>query len=267
MTTVTLLQIASPDSETPAERRDRVAGLLREHRGSDLYALPELWSAGYFNFDAYEARAETLDGPTVTAMRELARELRAHIHLGSFIERSPEGKLFNTAVLVDDSGDIAHTYRKVHVLGYDSLEAQLLTRGDTLDVATTGLGVFGSTTCYDLRFPGLWQELSNRGAEVILVPAAWPAVRREHWRVLTQARAIEHQAWIIACNGVGTQNGVTLGGSSRIIDPRGQILVECSTDSEQVITRDIDLTAAAAYRDEFPIFADRLVRYTDLGRS
>lgn len=266
MTTVTLLQIASPDEETPTDRIARVAELLRENAGSDLYVLPELWSAGYFNFTEYEQRSETLEGPTVSMVKQLATELSAHIHLGSFIENDDEGHLFNTAVLVNPQGEIAQIYRKIHVFGYESLEAELLTPGDSLTVVETPLGRIGSTTCYDLRFPGLWQELITRGAETVIVPAAWPATRREHWRVLTQARAIEHQAWIIACNSVGPQGSVVLGGSSRIVDPRGQILVECSTNKEEVVTVEVDATVVSKYRSEFPVLQDRLVSYSDLHR-
>lgn len=266
MTTVTLLQVASPDEESPTARIERVAELLREHAGSDLYVLPELWSAGYFNFAQYKERSETLTGPTVSMVQQLAKELSAHIHLGSIIEHDDEGHLFNTAVLVDPEGEIAQTYRKIHVFGYESLEAELLTPGETLSVVDTPFGRVGSTTCYDLRFSGLWQELITRGAETIIVPAAWPATRREHWRVLTQARAIEHQAWVFACNSVGPQGQVVLGGSSRIVDPRGQVLVECSTNSEQVATVEIDSDAGPKYRAEFPVLQDRLVSYSDLHR-
>lgn len=258
---IALVQVASPDSETPAERIERVEQLLRQHEGIDMFVLPELWSAGYFAFDSYEARAETLDGPTVAMARRVARDLGSAVHLGSLVERRVDGTLSNTAVLVDAGGRIAQVYRKIHVFGYRSLESQLLRPGASLSVVPGPLGETASTTCYDLRFPGLWQELSARGAEAVVVPAAWPAARREHWRLLTQARAVEHQLWVLACNACGTQGegeaAVTLGGFSRVVDPSGRIVAECG-DGEEVLVVDVDAARVAEVRSEFPVIADRL---------
>lgn len=254
---IALVQIASPDSETQAERIARVEGLLLENPGAQLYVLPELWSAGYFAFERYSELAETLDGPTVSMARRVARELGAAVHLGSIVERGEGGELHNTAVLVDAEGRIAQTYRKIHVFGYQSLESQLLTAGATLSVVPSVLGSTASTTCYDLRFPGLWQELSSRGAEAVVVPAAWPAARREHWRLLTQARAVEHQVWVVAVNACGEQAGVELGGHSRVVDPAGRVLAECGAD-EEVLVVEVDPGLVATVRAEFPVISDRL---------
>ena len=254
---IALVQIASPDSETQAERIARVEGLLLANPGAQLYVLPELWSAGYFAFERYAELAETLDGPTVSMARRVARELGAAIHLGSIVERGEGGELHNTAVLVDAEGRIAQTYRKIHVFGYQSLESQLLTAGATLSVVPSVLGSTASTTCYDLRFPGLWQELSSRGAEAVVVPAAWPAARREHWRLLTQARAVEHQVWVVAVNACGEQAGVELGGHSRVVDPAGRVLAECGAD-EEVLVVEVDPGLVATVRAEFPVISDRL---------
>lgn len=263
MTRVALVQLASPDEETQEERILRAERTMLEHSGVDFFVLPELWSAGYFSFDRYEQLAEPLDGPTVQMCRRVARELGAHVHVGSVIERDAEGRLHNTAVLVDDRGRIAQVYRKIHVFGYQSLESRLLTPGTTLGVVDSPLGALGSTTCYDLRFPGLWQQLSVRGAETVIVPAAWPAARREHWRVLTQARAIEHQVWIVAVNSCGPQRGVELGGYSRVVDPSGRVIAECGAE-ELVLVVDVDAERVAEVRAEFPVIADRLQDYAGI---
>lgn len=253
---VALVQVASPTAEPQSERIARVVELIRAHPGAELYVLPELWSPGYFAFEEYAERAESLTGPTVTAMAVLARELDSWIHLGSIVERQNE-QLFNTAVLLDPAGEIAQIYRKIHVFGYKSLESELLTPGDSLSVVASPVGPVASTTCYDLRFPGLWQQISERSAEAVVIPAAWPAARREHWRVLTQARAIEHQLWVLACNACGDQDGVHLGGYSRIVDPTGKVLVECGAD-EEIVMADLPRDAVSLARAEFPVLQDRL---------
>ena len=263
---VALVQVSSPDDESQADRIERVEKLLRAYPDVDFFLLPELWSAGYFSFEHYTDLAEGLDGPTVSMCRRVARDLGASVHVGSIVERDDAGRLHNTAVLINSEGRIAQTYRKIHVFGYQSLESQLLTPGTTLSVVESSLGRLGSTTCYDLRFPGLWQQLSERGAEVVVVPAAWPAARREHWRALTRARAIEHQIWIIACNAGGTQQGVELGGFSRIVDPSGNVVVECGPE-EEVVVAEIDPGRVAEVRAEFPVIEDRLTDYPSISAA
>jgi predicted amidohydrolase len=257
MMEIALVQVASPPEEPPERRRERVAAMVSSCRGAQLVVLPELWAAGYFAFDAYPERAEPLDGPTVAHAREWARELAAYVHLGSIVERDPQGRLFNTAVLVDPDGEIAHTYRKVHVFGYASREAELLTPGEELDVVDTKLGRLGATTCYDLRFPELWRGLVDRGARTVVVPAAWPAARLEHWRLFTSCRAVEEQVLLVACNATGRQDGgVELGGHSRVVDPWGVVLAEAGAE-EGVTVCEVDPGVVDAVRAEFPVLADR----------
>ncbi|GCE00812.1 nitrilase-related carbon-nitrogen hydrolase [Embleya hyalina] len=254
---IALVQVASPPTETPRARRERVGAMVEQARGADLVVLPELWAAGYFGFESYAERAEPLNGPTVTAARAWARTLGAHVHLGSFVERDDDGRLFNTAVLITPDGLIAHTYRKIHVFGHASREAELLTPGDRIEVADTVFGRLGATTCYDLRFPELWRDLVDRGARIAVVPAAWPAARREHWQLFTSCRAVEQQLLVIACNAVGVQEGgVELGGHSRVVDAWGGVLVEAGTE-EGVTFCDTDPADVDRVRTRFPVLADR----------
>ncbi|MBB5957479.1 putative amidohydrolase [Saccharothrix tamanrassetensis] len=253
---IALVQVASPPEESPDARRARVGRMVADARGADLVVLPELWAAGYFAFDTYAKRSEPLHGPTLQAARQWAAELGAHVHLGSIVERDEQGRLFNTAILVAPDGRIAHTYRKVHVFGHASREAELLTPGDTLHVADTAFGPVGATTCYDLRFPELWRGLVDRGAETVVVPAAWPAARREHWRLFTSCRAVEEQVLLIACNAVGVQDGVELAGCSRVVDPWGTVSAEAGS-AEGVTFAEFDPAAVGKVRAEFPVLADR----------
>lgn len=260
MTRIALVQIASPHDETRDERIARVEALLlsRAGEGIEFFALPELWSAGYLAFKQYDTLAEPLDGPTVSMLSRVARELGAWIHGGSFIERDERGELHNTAVLLDPEGQVAQSYRKIHVFGYESREAQLLSPGDTLTVIDSPLGATASTTCYDLRFPGLWLELGARGAESVVVPAAWPAARRDHFTLFTEARAVEHQIFVVAVNACGRQGRTELGGCSRVVDPWGRVLAECSPEQEEIAVVDIDPGLVASVREEFPVIEDRL---------
>jgi predicted amidohydrolase len=261
---VSMVQVASPADETVARRRARVARLVHGAAGSDLIVLPELWAVGYFAFDAYQAAAEPVDGPTVTDAARWARELGCHILAGSYVERDGEGRLFNTTALVAPDGTVLHRYRKVHVFGYQSLEATLLTPGGEVSAVPTPFGPLGTTTCYDLRFPEIWRGLVSAGAELVVTPAAWPEARLEHWRLFTQARAVEEQVLLIACNAVGDQAGVRLGGHSRAVDPWGTVLAEAGQD-EGITTVEADQKAIAQTRETFPVLGDRYEAFAAKG--
>lgn len=254
---VACVQLHYPQDETKQQRIERVLGLVADAAGdAELVVLPELWPTGYFAFERYEEEAEPLDGPTITAMRDAADQLSIHLHAGSFVERHADG-LANCTVLIGPSGQILLTYRKIHLFGYDSREAELLTPGTTADVIETPFGTVGTTTCYDLRFPELYRVLVQRGADILIIPAAWPSPRIEHWRLLLRARALENQAFVIACNGVGNQNGTALGGHSVIVDPWGDVLAEADSEEPQLLTAHLDLGRLAAIRSEFRVLEHR----------
>jgi predicted amidohydrolase len=249
---VHVVQVAYGDSEPLADRVTRVASLVREQRGADLVVLPELWPQGGFSYDRWDEQAQPLDGPVVAAMQEAARDLGAQLHMGSLVERDDTGRLFNTSVLLGTDGAVLSTYRKIHLFGFGEGEPKLLTPGDRV-VVHEGLGL---ATCYDLRFPEQFRALLDAGAEVVLLPAAWPAKRVAHWRLLAQARAVENQAYVVACNTGGEHSGVAMGGGSIVVDPWGAVLAEAGT-GEEVLVVDLDRGLVGRTRASFPVLADR----------
>lgn len=249
---VAVIQLAYGDDEPVAERTTRVADLVRAQRGADLVVLPELWPHGGFSYDRWEKGAQALDGPTVTALRDAASGVSAMVHMGSLVERDETGRLFNTSLLLGADGRVIATYRKVHLFGFGEGEPKLMTPGDG-PVVHDRLGL---ATCYDLRFPEMFRALLDGGAEVVLMPAAWPARRVEHWRLLTLARAVENQSYVVACNTAGTHAGVAMGGGSLVVDPWGEVLAEAGTD-EEVLVADLDLALVRSTRSSFPVLADR----------
>ncbi len=250
------IQLETSLSETPADRVARAAALVREQSGADLVVLPELWVQGGFAFGSFAATAEALDGPVVTALADAARELGAWLHGGSIVERADDGRLFNTSVLIRPDGTLAATYRKIHLFGFAGGETKVLTAGSDVVTADIDGITVAMATCYDLRFPELFRAFVDAGAELFLLPAAWPTPRIGHWSLLARARAIEDQAFVIALNGCGDQGGVTLGGRSAVVDPWGAVLAE-GGDDEQVLVVDIDLAQVPKVRADFPVLLDR----------
>lgn len=253
---VRAVQVTTDLTEPVAERVERVAGLVRAQRGADLVVLPELWAAGGFAFRTFAEVAEPLDGPTVQTLSAAAAAARTWLHGGSIVERADDGRLYNCSLLFRPDGSLAATYRKIHLFGFSGGETTVLTAGsDVVTADVDGLTV-ALATCYDVRFPELFRLFVDRGAELVLLPAAWPSRRVEHWRLLTRARAVEDQVYVVACGGAGEQDGVRLGGHSAVIDPWGVVLAEAG-ETEEVLEADLDLGLVARTRADFPVLPDR----------
>jgi len=245
---VALVQVAVRAGEAPWAR---VAELLDRARGADLVVLPELWGIGYFDFSAWRERAEPLRGETFEFLSAAAQRLDAFILGGSFIEQDG-GRYYNTAVFLDPGGRLLGRYRKRHLLSYRSKEREILTPGEEPLVVPTDIGTFGTAICYDLRFPELFRGMAEQGAEIFLVPAAWPIVRVEAWEALTRARATENQAYLLGCDAAGRG----LLGRSVVVDPQG-VAVAGLGGEEGVVRAELDLAGMRAFRKEFPAWRER----------
>ncbi|MEV6997339.1 carbon-nitrogen family hydrolase [Streptomyces sp. NPDC093982] len=253
-----LLQIDVNEGESVESRRLRVAALVREQAGADLVVLPELWTTGAFAYEDFGSGAEPLEGPTYEAMAKAASDAGVWLHAGSIPERDPDGPLYNTSLVFSPSGDLAAAYRKIHRFGFDKGEAVLMGAGDELVTVRLPETTLGVATCYDLRFPELFRGLVDAGAETLVVPAGWPERRRAHWTLLAQARAVENQAFVLACGTAGTHAGVPQAGHSIVVDPWGEVLAEAGA-GEQVLTVEFDPGKVAVTRDQFPALKDRML--------
>lgn len=254
---VTSIQLEIVD-RTKDETLRHVLDLLDRSPQSDLILLPEVWPCGYFSFDRYQSQSESIDGPTVSALREKAIKLGCHILMGSFIE-SDGADLFNTTVLLDSHGKIVARYRKIHLFGYQSQESKLLQRGQEVVVAETPWGLAGLSTCYDLRFPELYRSMVDRGAVLLLVVSAWPHARVDAWRLFNRSRAHENLAYLVSCNCAGCNEGTQYAGCSMIVDPMGTVVAEGGLD-ECLVSGQIDMDLVESTRKEFPALVDRVLR-------
>jgi predicted amidohydrolase len=258
--TVALVQLDCSSAEPVAERVARGLALVDAvSADADVVVLPELWHVGAFDVEAARTFAEPIDGPIPTALGELAAAHGIWIHGGSIAEIALDGRHYNTSLLLAPDGHLAADYRKIHLFGFAGGETTLMEGGDELVVADTSLGPTGLATCYDLRFPEMFRALTEGDASAVLMTSGWPTPRIGHWDVLTRARAIENQCWFIACNQVGEQPGVQLGGHSVVVDPRGEIVAQAGED-ETVLWAEVDPAAAVTWREQFPVLGDIRLR-------
>ncbi|MFI8824306.1 carbon-nitrogen family hydrolase [Streptomyces sp. NPDC053431] len=253
-----LIQIAVDPDEPVEDRRARVARLVREERGAaELVVLPELWPMGAFAYEAFAAEAEPLKGATYQAMSAAARDAEVWLHAGSIVE-AVSGALYNTSLVFSPDGELAASYRKIHRFGFDKGEAVLMAAGEDLVTVDLPKLTVGVATCYDLRFPELFRGLVDAGAQAFVVPAGWPARRRAHWTLLAQARAVENQAYVLACGTAGTHAGVEQAGHSIVVDPWGEVLAEAGP-GEEILRVDLDPAKVTTTREQFPALKDRVL--------
>lgn len=223
------LQVTQGAIGTNLGRLQQVLAQLDPPRPS-LIVLPELWATGFAYRELPKLQDEVATLPD--RLQELAKRYDI-ILAGSLPERiiertgAKENLFYNTMQLIGSDGTFG-TYRKLHIFPGEE-EAFRPWPGAASAIATPA-GTFGCMICYDLRFPDLARSQCQQGADLLLCSAQWPLARIEHWRALTIARAIENQTFVVACNGVGKNGELTLGGHSLVVSPAGEILYEGGED-------------------------------------
>lgn len=252
--TVALAQMAIvPGRPDLNETTARAQATRAAEQGAQLLLLPELWPYGY-DLERADDYAVPLDAGPFALMADLARAHQMCV-AGTALEANPEGRPFNTAALYGADGVRVGAYRKVHLwapLG----EVEHMTAGDSLPTFDLPWGRGAFAICYDLRFPELWRRLTDAGAHVILIPAAWPVRRVEHWRLLLRARAVENQIFVVGCNRAGAAADGEYGGHSVAVDPWARVLVEGGAEPGLFVAT-LDLDEVARSRSLFPFLSDR----------
>lgn len=257
MVKVRLLQVESNENESPSARIHRVLESLPHHlANSDLLVLPELWTIHAFNLEAVQENALSLEDELFKNLSLISKTSNKWLHAGSFPVQHQDGSITNSAIAFDEHGDMKIIYSKIHLFGFVDGERKYLSAGSKIAITNTPLGKTGISICYDLRFPELFREQTNRGATSFVISAGWPTKRVQHWTTLLQARAIENQSYVVASCGRGTANSVELAGQSMVVDPTGKILAHGNLLDEYV-DAELDLELVTKWRSEFPVLQDR----------
>ncbi|MDR3561040.1 MAG: carbon-nitrogen family hydrolase [Negativicutes bacterium] len=250
---VALVQMQVVAGDVDGNRRRGVELTAEAAANADIVVLPEIWTTGYSLKNLAEW-AEDTSGPTITALADIARRTKTTVIAGS-IPYKQGGRTYNSVFVLDESGKVISDYQKLHMCSIFG-EERFFAPGERRSVFTVGGVKAGVAICYDLRFPELFRALASDGAEVIFVPAEWPAARLNHWRVLNQARAIENQVFICAVNCVGRHRDTAFNGHSMVVAPNGDILVE-GDEEEGINYCTIDLAMVGAVRSMLNAWDDR----------
>ena len=200
----------------------------------------------------------------LAAVRKAAAETGVWVHLGSLAIRRPDGKLANRGFLIDASGAIRARYDKLHLFDVDLpsgeswRESAAYVGGDTAVVVDTPVGMLGASICYDLRFADLYRALSDAGATLLSVPAAFTRpTGAAHWHVLLRARAIEAGAYVVAAAQTGVHaDGRATYGHSLVIDPWGEVILDMG-EATGLAFADLDPASVDAVRSRIPVLKHR----------
>jgi len=259
--TIALVQnSAGPDVASNVKHLD---DLVRPIGEVDLIALPEVFAARGGD-DALRRAAQPLTGDTVQWLRALATDREAWVLGGSVMEREGD-RIFNTSVLINRAGDIAATYRKIHLFevhmedGKTVREADVYSGGDTPVMVDIDGWECGLSICYDLRFPELYRHYSNNGCDLLFIPSNFTQrTGKDHWNVLVRARAIENQSFVVAPAQCGMMPGhdIETHGHSMAVGPWGEVLCEAAQE-ETVLITELDKKELVATRARVPALDHR----------
>lgn len=223
--------------------------------GARAAILPELCDTGYDMETVKKTAGDWERGPC-GAIRRCALENSIGVICG-LSERAGD-RIYDSLAVIDAAGALKTTYRKVHLFRAGTVdESAAFSAGDRLvDAEVDGLRA-GMLICYDLRFPEQSRGLVTAGAQLLVVSAAWPAARIDHWSGLLRARAVENQCYVAGVNRCGTDGSLELGGTSQGIDPWGTVLAQAPPAGEKILLVDLDPAAVQETRRRIPALNHR----------
>jgi predicted amidohydrolase len=233
--------------------------------GAELVCLQEMFNTRYFpvNKDPRPfALAEPIPGPSLEPLQELAREHGITI-VASLYEQAPDGRRFNAAAVLGESGELDGIYRKSSVPDTDTetlrgFEKFYFERGDTGFRIFDGPGApFGILICYDRHFPEAARALVLQGAELILVPASTSGMSRDVWELELRAHAVQNQCFVGGVNRVGNEEGYDFYGSSVWVGPLGDVLARGGDSGDEVVIADLDFSEIEVARTRWRFLRDR----------
>ncbi|TCK99898.1 putative amidohydrolase [Shimia isoporae] len=263
---VALLQLTSSDD--PSENLKTLEPMIRDaaEGGARCIFTPEVTNCVSMNRRRQlEVLYEETDDPMLRRVREICAELRLWVNLGSLAlkTRDPDGRFANRSFVIDDNGQIAARYDKIHMFDVEVTPEETYRESDGYrpgGVARTvrgPCGALGLSICYDLRFPHLYRSLAKSGAQILSVPAAFsPITGAAHWEVLLRARAIETGCFVIAAAQTGLHSS-KMGksrrtyGHSLVVAPWGEILADAG-EEVGITYVDIDLLMVDKARRQVP---------------
>ena len=228
----------------------------------DLVMFPECNYGEVTSSRMAASYAEPMDGVYITLMQEQAAKYKVNLIPGSFAEKAENGRCYNTLPFLNRQGKVLGKYRTIHLADSSGArESDLLEAGHELKLVDTEFGKVGLMVCYDMRFPEMARSLALAGADFICAAACWPAgrvlpPRVSHWDILTKATALYNLTYFVVCNVYGEVKGSFPFGCSRVVNPWGDVIADCSSGTK-IVYADIDFEYQKWVREEVATFRNR----------
>lgn len=229
--------------------------------GAKMIVFQQLFHLPWFPAEADEKAfsfAEAEDGPVISKMKELAREGGA-VFVCPIFEKSPEGKFFNTAFVIDADGSVAGKYRKAHVPDIPLWREKFyFSPGDTgFPVFDTRYGKIGVQLCWDVFFPEGFRALALKGAQVVVAPTAAAFASASKWEKMITSAAIANGIYVFRVNRVGGAERQRFYGKSFLANPFGEIAIEPTGKGDAVVMVEVDTDEVGEARELCNFLGDR----------
>ena len=225
---------------------------------SDLYVLPEMWSTG-FATEPLDIAENEENSVSLQWMRSTAKRMNCAFSGSLAIRRSDTKQYVNRHYFIDGRSLTEKYYDKHHLFRYGGEDRYYQAGEKQVIVEYEGFRLL-LLTCYDLRFP-VWSRYSDKlSYDAIIAVANWPESRQNAWQILTRARAMENQAYLIGCNRVGDDEYSHYRGQSAIVSPIGKTLVSCRANTEETASFLLNLETVVRQRSKFKVLDDRDIR-------
>ena len=254
------MEVIQADFGANLERAEEFVARAKD-AGADMLVLPEMFACGFF----YKKNLQfCIDRPDEIRARLSRAAEKNGLWICASAPHLESGKAipYNRCWLFDSSGGVAASYDKIHLFSPFN-EDRHTARGLEVKTADTKFGKIGLAVCYDLRFPKMFADMAAAGAKLVIVCAAWPHPRLDHWQTLVKARAVENQIFIAAVNQCGRENfgGKTADyfGASQVVDPWGRVIADAGTDvRNSLAVAEIDAALVEETRAKMPSIKDRV---------
>lgn len=244
--------------------RSLVQGVIPAGVKNGLIVLPEMFATGYIpkNPSDYAEDFENNESETPHFLQQLADETGCIVVGAGIHKPQNDTKQKNATKLRNRSATFFPGKNKAQAC-YDKShnffpELSEFEAGEGINLFKINEWNVGVAICYDLRFPELFRDAVKKGAQLIVIEAAWPKIRVDHWETLLKARAIENQVYIAAVNAVTAEENeihesLPLGGNSMLISPQGQVIAKGNQNREEIVSGTLNLTLLNDYRKTFPV--------------
>ncbi len=243
------------DWEDKPANREKCKHLIEKasEEGAGLIVFPEMTLTG-FSMSISDVAEHEKSSETVSFFKELAKNYKLNIIFGVTLEGGTPNKGRNMAMCINPHGELTAKYQKIHTISFLN-ETDHIEPGNKITTFEISGFKVALAICYDLRFPGLFEALSQERPDITIIIANWPESRIDHWDRLLSARALDLAGYVVGVNRTGEGGGLSFVGHSAVYLPGGELLVKMGADEDFGVAT-VDKSTVESFREAVPVLKD-----------